>query len=136
MKSFESLEKVFECLWKFLKVSEILWNSLKFSEIILKVSVSLWKFLKVFESLWKSLKVSESLWKSLKVSESLLKVSESLLMNITVMHSKRVLSLVLRKKLTKSICTILHTKTVPFWTSEASEKTERTLSLAHAYLNT
>ena len=57
MKSFESLEKVFECLWKFLKVSEIL-------------------------------------RKSQKVSESLSKVSESLLMNLTVMHLKRVLSLV------------------------------------------
>ena len=40
------------------------------------------------------MKVFESLWKSLKVSESLLKVYESLLMNLTVMHSKRVLSLV------------------------------------------
>ena len=55
---------------------------------VLKVSK---KSLNVSESLWNSLKFS---WNSLKVSESLLKVSENILMNLTVMHSKRVLSLV------------------------------------------
>ena len=65
MKSFESLEKVFECLWKFLKVSEILRKSQKVSWKSLKVSESHWKSLKVTESLRKSL---ENIWKSFNES--------------------------------------------------------------------